>query len=162
MAVFTTREKKRINRFAAVFRALRMGDRLGKLGTDGKPTEVEPASWKAASAGAPGAPFILQFSMTAAESKTYLVDHGTDSLRVLDVWAVNVGAGTAGDTVQVLNAATPITDAISLNGADKLRVAMGTLDDAAQDVADGAALTITTVEGGSNADCIVNVLGMWV
>ena len=110
-----------------------------------------------------GVPFVLEFTITSADlSDAYTVPVGK-KLRVLDAKAVKIAtAGGASDTVQVLNAANPITDAMSLNVSDKVIVRAGSIDDAFRDVAAAAALTVTGVEGTTDVDCIVTVTAMWV
>jgi len=83
----------------------------------------------------------------------------THKTRVLDVWAVHTAAAGAGDTVQVKNAATAITDALDLNVADQTVVRAGTIDDAQHDIAAGGTLRVT---GASAVDAEVYVLGMRV
>ena len=109
----------------------------------------------------PSLTFALQFLNTGAETQTYTVPAGK-TLRVLDVWGYkSVALGNAGDSVQIKNAGTAITDAISLNIADNARFAAGTLDDAQQSVAAGAALTCVTLQAGVNATCRVTCLCVW-
>lgn len=110
-----------------------------------------------------GVPFIVSLTTDSADlTDSYTVPAGR-KLRVLDVVAIKLNtAGGAADTVQVFNGANPITNAISLNVADKTRVAATTLDDAYWDVAAGTALGVTAVEATTDADAQVNITCIWV
>jgi len=73
------------------------------------------------------------------------------------------GAGGASDTVQVKNGSTAITDAMSINVADKIIVRPSTLDDAQMTIAAGGTLKITcTKAAAANVACIVIVRGLRV
>lgn len=61
------------------------------------------------------------------------------------------GAGGAGDTVQLRDAAgNPITDALSLNVADQSRLRANTIDDARHTIT-GTGLRIVIVDGNAGA-----------
>jgi hypothetical protein len=67
------------------------------------------------------------------------------------------GAGTAGETVRVLNGAAAISNAIALGAlGDQAVFVAGTIDDAANAVAAGGALNVTTANAGDVA-CTVFV-----
>lgn len=83
----------------------------------------------------------------------------THKTRIIDVWAVAVGAGGAGDTITVKNVATAITNALDLNVADKAVVRVGTLDDAQVQIAAGANLVVS---GASAVNAVVYILGVRV
>lgn len=90
----------------------------------------------------------------------------TSQIRVLDVVVVKtVGAGGAGDTVQVqTGAGAAISDVIDINDADTTISRAATIDDAAHTIAAGGTLRIRRVDGGGagNDACIVYVLCMRV
>jgi hypothetical protein len=98
-----------------------------------------------------GAPLVVhKFSIADAAGDTDIVL--THKERVLDVSVTKTGgAGGAGDTVQVKNTATAITDAFSLNVADKTVVRPGTIDDASYEIAAGGTLRVTIVDGNAGA-----------
>lgn len=83
----------------------------------------------------------------------------TNKTRIIDVWAVATAAGGAGDTVQVKNGATAISNALDLNVADQAIVRAGTLNDAQWDIAAAGTLRITGVSG---VTCEVFVSGIRV
>lgn len=74
----------------------------------------------------------------------------TNKIRVLDVWVLNRGTGTASDTIQVTNGtgSNHITDAIDISGADKTVASVGTIDDAYHEIAASGTLRITETDGG--------------
>ena len=81
----------------------------------------------------------------------------THKIRVLDVWCVNAGAGSASDTITVKNGSTAITDAIDVNDADKTVSRAGTIDDAQFTIAAGGTLKVTETDGGGNDSPAVDV-----
>jgi hypothetical protein len=83
----------------------------------------------------------------------------THKTRILDVWAMAVGAGGAGDTITVKNVATAITNALDLNVGDKVSVRAGTFDTAACEISAGANLVIS---GASGVNAQVYILGVRV
>ena len=94
----------------------------------------------------------MRFTATADAAATDFTT--TRALRVFDATAIKTAAlGNAGDTVQVLNAANAITNAIALNAADATVVRAGTINDANNRIAAAGTLRITTVEGGVNCAC---------
>jgi hypothetical protein len=72
----------------------------------------------------------------------------THKIRVIDVWVVNTGLGTAGDTIEIYNGANAITDAIDINTADKTVGRVGTIDDAFHEIAAAGTLRVTETDGG--------------
>lgn len=86
----------------------------------------------------------------------------THKTRVIDAWAVKTAAnGGAGDTVQVKNSATAITDALDLNVSDTAIVRAGTISDASHEIAAAGTLRVTAANATNNA-CTVYVLGLRV
>lgn len=68
---------------------------------------------------------------------------------VVDAWTVNKAAGTAGDTLQVKKGANAITEAASINVADKGVVRFGEIDDANNSLIGGTdTLRVTETDGG--------------
>lgn len=88
----------------------------------------------------------------------------THKTLVTDVWLVKTaGAGGASDTITVKNGSTAITDAMSINVADKVVVRAGTIDDAAHEIAAAGTLRVTrTKASANNVACVVYVLGLRV
>lgn len=88
----------------------------------------------------------------------------THKTMITDILVLKTGgAGDAGDTIQVKNAATAITDAMSINVADKIIVRPSTIDDAQQTIAAGGTLKITrTKASAANVACVVIVQGLRV
>lgn len=73
------------------------------------------------------------------------------------------GAGGADDTITVKNGATAITDAMSLNVADKTIVRPTTIDDAQMTIAAAGTLRVTrTKVAAANVACLVIVRGLRV
>jgi len=105
-----------------------------------------------------GFPVLHRINATALTGDVDVVL--THKTRVIEAWAVQTGgAGGVGDTVQVKNGATAITNALDLNVADNTIVRAGTIDDAQHEVAAAGTLRIT---GASAVNCIVYVLGIRV
>jgi hypothetical protein len=70
------------------------------------------------------------------------------------------GAGGASDTITVNNGTNAITDAMSINVADKTMVRPATVDDATQDIPAGGTLRIVrTKASAANVACRVTVTG---
>lgn len=87
----------------------------------------------------------------------------THKTRVVEAWLVKTaGAGGANDTITVKNGATAITDAMSINVADKVVVRAGTIDDAQHEIAAGGTLRVTRTKVTANVACVVYVLGVRV
>lgn len=75
-----------------------------------------------------------------------------DQIRVNDCWFVKTnGAGGAGDTLAVQNAAVPISDLMSTNVADQVLVRAATIDDAQATIAASGTLRIVTTGAGDVA-----------
>lgn len=98
-----------------------------------------------------GIPVVHRIAIAggAAGNTDVVLDHKT---RVLDAWAVHTAAGEVGDTIQVLNGAAAITDAMDWGGADKAIVRAGEIDDAAHEIAAGGTLRVTTTDSDAGGD----------
>lgn len=97
-----------------------------------------------------GMPVLHVFSMAGGATATRTIAT-SQKITVVDAWVVLKGLGTAGDTIEVKNAAgTAITDAIDINDADKTISRAGTIDDAQRVVAAAANLQCTETDGGGN------------
>jgi hypothetical protein len=88
----------------------------------------------------------------------------THKTRVLDVLVIKVAAaGGASDTLTVKNGANAITNAISINIADKTTARAGEIDDAQWDIAAAGTLRATrTKASAANVACKVVVTGVRV
>lgn len=74
----------------------------------------------------------------------------THKVRVIDAHLVKrSAAGGGAGTIQLFNGATAITDAMSINVADRTVVAAGTIDDAAWEIAAGGTLRIVRTRTAS-------------
>lgn len=104
------------------------------------------------------------FRIDVADAATGNVDVvTTHKIRVIDAWAVKVGAlGGAANTVQVANGANAITDAMSINIADQAVARAATIDDAQHEIAAGGTLRVIRTKAGGNAACIVYVSALRV
>ena len=85
----------------------------------------------------------------------------THKTRVVDAWAIQTAAGGAGDTIQFLNGATAITNALDLNVAEQTVVRATTIENnlGAHEIAAGGTLRVT---GASAVTAICYVLGIRV
>ena len=96
----------------------------------------------------------------AAGNTDITITHKTE---ITDVTVIKTaGAGGAGDTVQLFNGASAISNAMSLNAADQTVVRAGTIDDAQNVVAAAGTLRVTIVDGNAGAtdlSCRVIVTG---
>jgi hypothetical protein len=93
--------------------------------------------------------YTFSFADAATNSKSVIVAH---KIEVIDFWGFKQGgAGAGGNTVQVFNNVTAITDAVSGNVADKIRFAAAQIDDAANVIAAGGTLVVTNTKVGGNA-----------
>ena len=72
----------------------------------------------------------------------------THKIRVIDVWVVNTGAGTAGDTIEVGDGTNNITNAIDINNVDMTIGRAGTIDNAFHEIAASGTLRVTETDGG--------------
>ena len=88
----------------------------------------------------------------------------THKTMVTDVLVIKTaGNGGSGDTIQVKNGSTAITDAISININDKVMARAASIDDAQQTIAAGGTLKVTcTKAAAANVACIVIVRGLRV
>jgi len=110
-----------------------------------------------AAANVIGIPTLVHLITTAGGATANTDVTITHKSRVLDVWCVNKGLGTASDTIQVLNATNAITDAIDINKADQTRTAPTTIDDAYIEIAAGGTLRVTETDGGGSDSPAVDV-----
>lgn len=105
-----------------------------------------------------GIPFTIL--VTVPDAATGNIDTGLApfSFRVIDVWAIKTAAaGGAANTVQVLNTAQAVSDAISINIADKAVARAAELDDAGWNFDEGDLLRVTRTKAGGNAACVVRI-----
>ncbi len=86
----------------------------------------------------------------------------THKVRVLDAYLVLKSAGVTSTTLQVLNGANAITDAMAASGSDTAIVRATTLDDANYEIAAAGTLRITTAAGASQPDALVVVTAVRV
>lgn len=85
----------------------------------------------------------------------------THKTRVLDVRVQKIGAGGAGDLLQVKNGANAITDDMDTNVADHAIVRPATIDNDNEVIAAGGTLRCTRTEATDGA-CVVTVTGVRV
>lgn len=103
---------------------------------------------------------VILYRIDVADGATGNVDVVlTYKSRVINAWVVKtVGAGGASDTITVNNGATAITDAMSINVADKTLVRAGAIDDASHEISSGGTLRIVrTKVSAANVACTVYV-----
>lgn len=108
-----------------------------------------------------GVRVVHTFSLPdGATSDTDLVlTHKTE---IVDVTVQKrAGAGGASDTITIKSGANAVTDAMSINVADKIIVRPATIDDAFSTIAAGGTLRVTkTKASGANVACLVTVVGL--
>lgn len=106
---------------------------------------------------APGVPVVYTFDIADAATADYdrIVDQ---KFEVLDVECIKFGAG-AGNTTQVKNAATAISDAIA-TAVDKTVTRAGTIDRASNVIAAGGTLRITVTRAAGSGAVKVVVSGV--
>jgi len=124
---------------------------------------TSPKGGAVANDAAVGIPVILKFTITSGDATdSYTVDNGTYDLEILDSWVIKVTTSAdGGDSVQIKNDATAVTDDLALNITDHTRAAFSTFDDSQTTVADGSVLNVVGTNS-TNCGCLVYVLGMWV
>lgn len=83
----------------------------------------------------------------------------THKTRIVDVHCIGTATGGAADTVTVKNGATAITNAIDMNVADQTVVRVGTIDDAAYEIAAAGTLRVS---GASAVNAEVVITGLRV
>lgn len=96
-----------------------------------------------------GIPVVFRV-LTAGGATATINVLSTHKIRVTDVRVVNKAIGTTGDTITVKNVTTAITDAISINVADKAISRASTIDYAQWEVAAGTNLAVTETDGGGS------------
>lgn len=117
----------------------------------------EDVSTVSATQTAAGLPVIYDFDIADAATADY--DRVVDQkFEVIDVVVVKTTAG-AGNTVQVKNAATAITDAIAA-AVDKAVTRAGTIDRAQGVIAAGGTLRVAVVRAAGSAAVQVRVIGI--
>jgi hypothetical protein len=107
-----------------------------------------------------GIPVVYTFAIPDAATADY--DRVVDAkFEILDVIVQKRGgAGAAGNTIRVKNAADNVTDAIDTNDADQTISRPTTIDDAFSTIAAGGTLRVTSTKSGGNAACLVTVIGV--
>lgn len=108
-----------------------------------------------------GIPII--FPIATAGGATANTDvTSTHKIQIIDVWVVNTGLGTAGDTIQIFNGASAVTDAIDINKADETVTRAGTIDDTLAVISAAGTLRVTETDGGGadSPSTIVYVLAI--
>lgn len=105
---------------------------------------------------------IIQFVCPDGPTASYTFTVALDGkIQILDVEVIKTGgAGGASDTVQILNGATPVSDAISINIANKATARAAQIDaNTSNNIVAGAGTIVCTVTkaSGNNVACIVNV-----
>jgi hypothetical protein len=108
-------------------------------------------------------PVLHAIAVTGGATASYDVVL-TNKTVVTDVWVQFNGAGAAGDTIQVLNTAAAITNAMDGNQLDTAIVRAANINDANATINAGGTLRVTQTDAaGSNAPpCTVYVLGWHV
>lgn len=88
----------------------------------------------------------------------------TNKTTVIDAWVQFNGAGAASDTIQVLNSASAITNAMDGNQLDTAIVRAGQINDANATIAAAGTLRVTQTDasGSNSPPCTVYVLGWHV
>jgi hypothetical protein len=103
--------------------------------------------------------YIVDILDGATADKDITVTHKFEVTRVEVI--KKAGAGGASDTITVKNAGTAITDAMSINVADKTVVRPTTIDDAQTVISAGGTLRVTrTKASGANVACRVLIYGV--
>lgn len=94
-----------------------------------------------------GIPFVIQVATAASDTSYRIWDKSCPrSCRIVDAWGVMTGAGAALDTVKITDGTNDISDTVDLSGlGDTDRFAIGELDDAYVDIAEGGSLRVVTV-----------------
>jgi hypothetical protein len=95
-------------------------------------------------------PFLLR--VVVPNASTNILVAAPCALRVIDCWAIAAANGAAGDLVGVLNGATPVITALDLSGADNAIVRAADIDDAADEFAAGATITVDPTSA-TNCSC---------
>lgn len=93
-------------------------------------------------------PFCFEV-ITVAGTSSYLVTEARFKFKVISFYTFCMGAGGAGDTVQLdkTSTSTHISDALDVNDADNTLSMCTTIDDAYSTVLPGEKLIVTTASG---------------
>lgn len=112
------------------------------------------------SAASGGIPFVIQVATAAGTTEYRIWDKSCPrSCRIVDAWGVMTGAGGAGDTVKITDGTNDISDTVDLSSlGDNDLFAIGELDDAYVDLAEGGSLQ---VEAASDALVRLYVMVVW-
>lgn len=111
----------------------------------------------------PGLPVLFRQDLPDSAGDVDIVLPAGMKIRVVDAWVVKIAnAGGAANTVQVKNGATAITDAMSINIADKAIARAASIDDDQHEIAAAGTLRFTTVKAGGNAAAVAYVLAIRV
>lgn len=108
-----------------------------------------------------GIPVVHAINITAGTNgdTDVVLTHKT---RVTNAWLVLTGAGVTSAVLTVKNGATAITDGMAASGVDKTVARAGTIDDAQADIAAAGTLRVTGSGGATQPAATVYVLGMRV
>lgn len=112
--------------------------------------------------GYPAHDGVLRFTFTDSATETQTFTNATPGkLQILGVKVIKIGAaGGASDTIQVFNGATPVSDAISINIANKAVAIDAQIDANSSNniILDGGTIKVTkTKASGNNVACVVYV-----
>jgi hypothetical protein len=105
----------------------------------------------------------VTYTITVPDVATGTVDlailHG---VKVQDCWIIKTGgAGAGGNTIQLQDGSgNAITDVMDNNKADGLITKCASIDDSFAEVFASEGLRVSSVKGGGNAQCLVEVLGI--
>jgi hypothetical protein len=143
---------------AGTFTAAALGVAVAALADDPTPLYAGGSFEASADLNTIGAPLMLFRIVTAGTAAGESIDVTmTHAIRVLSFWAVNAAIGGAGDTVQLLNGANAISNALDMNTADRTVTRAGTIDETYHEIAAAGTLRITEANGANNqiVDCYV-------
>ncbi len=104
-----------------------------------------------------GIPAVVTFKLSGTSTQTPTLTM-SDKFEIVDVVCRKDGAG-AGNTVQLKNGSTAITDAITFT-TDKAVTRAGTIDTAQNVIAAGSALTCTATFAAGTVAGLVTVYGI--
>lgn len=113
-------------------------------------------------AASPGIPFLLSLTIPAGATGNVDFTGLPFKIRVHNVTGIKTSAAGGGaGSVQVMNGATTdaITDAISIDVADKTVIRATTIDDAFRDVASGGTIRVVRTRTASTSEaCVLDLL----